>query len=215
MKMKYIALAITSLAASFAKADTLVVMVDISGSTPALERSYMQAILPKISDQIQKLPLGSLIKVFSVGDDKAPVLSIDRFVQRRRDANGDIANKLASEIPNMLAVYLNKIAANRSLTQNESSLSPAFLDASKWCQHGACTIDFLTDGCENQPGIISWPEQYMKPLPDIPKLDLKGASVFMYGVGQGVSSVARIAIEQHWETFLTKHHAGNIQVKRL
>jgi hypothetical protein len=37
----------------------------------------------------------------------------------------------------------------------------------------------------------------------------------MYGVGQGVPSVARIAIEQHWKTWLEKHNAGNVELMRL
>ena len=100
--------------------------------------------------------------------------------------------------------------------QNESSLSPAFLDASKYCAPSKpCKINFLTDGMEYQPNIVTWPSEYQKPLPPIAGLDLKGATINMYGIGQGVSSPVRIAVERHWEKWLKTHNAGNITLRRL
>lgn len=197
-------------------ADTYEILLDVSGSTPIVAPAFMRAMLPKASEAITKLPVGSRIKVFTVGDDKAEPLSIDLRVQRQKTEQGDTAKELAVTVPNMIAAYLSKLRVHPEQMQGESSLSPAFLDASKWCQSGKpCRIEYWTDGMEYQPQIIAWPKEYKKPLPDIAGLDLKGADVVMYGVGQGVPSQARVAIEQHWQTWLKAHNAGSVDLRRL
>jgi hypothetical protein len=202
---------------SFAtKADTLAVLLDISSSTPIVQPKFMATTLPIIGDQILKLPIGSQIKVFSVGDDNATPLAIDMYVQRDKSARGNTAKELAVDVPKIIEKYLNALRTNPSKMQGESSLSPAFLDASKWCKSGKpCKITYLTDGMEYQPGVLAWPTQYKTPLPPIAGLDLKGAEVLMFGVGQGVPSQARIAIEQHWTTWLKDHNAGTVDLRRL
>ncbi len=217
MKLKSL---IASLAPMFVSlmshADTYQILLDVSGSTPIVSPAFMRAVVPKVSEAIAKLPVGSRIKVFTVGDDKAEPLSIDMRVQRQKTEQGDTAKELATVVPNMIAAYLNNLRAHPELMQGESSLSPAFLDASKWCQSGKpCRIEYWTDGMEYQPQIIAWPKEYMKPLPGIAGLDLKGADVVMYGVGQGVTSQARVAIEQHWQVWLKAHNAGSIDLRRL
>ena len=197
-------------------ADTYEILLDVSGSTPIVTPAFMRAMLPKTSETIIKLPVGSRIKVFTVGDDKAEPLSIDMRVQRQKTEQGDTAKELAVIVPNMISAYLNNLRAHPEKMQGESSLSPAFLDASKWCQSGKpCRIEYWTDGMEYQPQVISWPKEYKKPLPNIAGLDLKRADVVMYGVGQGVPSQARVAIEQHWQIWLKAHNAGSIDLRRL
>jgi hypothetical protein len=199
-----------------AQADTLAILLDISSSTPIVQPKFIQTTMPMIGDQISKLPIGSQIKVFSVGDDNAVPLAIDMYVQRDKSARGNTAKELAVSVPRDIEKYLNAVRANPSKMQGESSLSPAFLDASKWCKTGKpCQITYLTDGMEYQPGVLAWPVQYKTPLPPIAGLDLKGANVFMFGVGQGVPSQARIAIEQHWTTWLKEHKAGEVDLRRL
>lgn len=217
MKLKSL---IASLALMFVSlishADTYQILLDVSGSTPIVAPAFMRAVVPKVSEAIAKLPVGSRIKVFTVGDDKAEPLSIDMRVQRQKTEQGDTAKELATVVPNMIAAYLNNLRAHPELMQGESSLSPAFLDASKWCQSGKpCRIEYWTDGMEYQPQVIAWPKEYKKPLPGIAGLDLKGADVVMYGVGQGVTSQARVAIEQHWQVWLKAHNAGSVDLRRL
>lgn len=202
--------------ATLCRADTYAILLDVSGSTPIVAPSFMRAVVPKVSEVIAKLPVGSRIKVFTVGDDKAEPLSIDMRVQRQKTEQGDTAKELATAVPSMIAVYLNNLRAHPELMQGESSLSTAFLDASKWCQSGKpCRIEYWTDGMEYQPKVIAWPKEYKKPLPDIAGLDLQGAEVTMYGVGQGVTSQARVAIEQHWQAWLKAHNAGSVDLRRL
>lgn len=197
-------------------ADTYQILLDVSGSTPIVAPSFMRAVVPRVSETITKLPVGSRIKVFTVGDDKAEPLSIDLRVQRQKTEQGDTAKELAVTVPNMIAAYLSNLRAHPEQMQHESSLSAAYLDASKGCQSGKpCRIEYWTDGMEYQPQIIAWPKEYKKPLPDIAGLDLKGAEVVMYGVGQGVPSQARVAIEQHWQTWLKAHNAGSVDLRRL
>jgi hypothetical protein len=201
---------------SSVRADALIVALDISGSSPVTNKTFVRSVMPSIAESISRLPIGSRVKVFSVGDDKATPLEIHFFVQRDRTSEGDTAKELSIQISNMLTAYLERLRNKPSDMQGESSLSPAFLDASKWCQVGKpCSIVFLTDGLEHQPGVISWPREYNKPLPLIAGLDLKKASVFMYGVGQGAPSFARIPIEDHWTNWLKSHNAGNIDLRRL
>lgn len=217
MKLSAINIALSLVfASSFAYADTFVLVLDVSGSTPIVAPTFMRAVLPSVGEAIIKLPIGSRVKVFTVGDDKAEPLNIDLRVQRQKTDQGDTAKELAANIPSMIAGYLTDLRAHPEKMQGESSLSPAFLDASKWCQAAkACKIDYWTDGMEYQPGVIAWPKEFKKPLPEIPGLDLKGANVAMYGVGQGATSTARVAIEQHWQTWLKAHNAGSIDLRRL
>ena len=209
---------------SFAKADSLVVMLDISGSTPIVEPNFMRTAIPIVGDNIAKLPVGSSIQVLTVGDDKQKPLNLQFYVQRIKDRSGDTAANLAKSVPAMIAGYLNEVRSNPSKMQGESSLSPAFLDASKWFQSGKpSTVIFYSDGMEHQPGVLVWPRDYKKPLPPIPQLNLQGASVLIYGVGQCAqgqemgcaTSQQRIVIEQHWTTWLKEHKAGNIDLRRL
>ena len=213
---KLTAASLSMMAVAATHADTLNLAIDISGSTPVVQPVFMRTALPIIADQILALPVGSRIKAFSVGDDTAPALNIDLWVQRNRNVQGDTAKELAGKVTRMLAKYLNDLRAKPETMQGESSLSPAFLDASKWCQKDKpCKMIYLTDGLEYQPGIIAWPREYNKPLPPIPGLDLGGMEVLMYGVGQGAPTKARIAIEQHWQTWLKAHHAGTVDLRRL
>ena len=217
MKFNQVFLALPIVAASTCvQADTLVYILDISGSTPVVNPDFMRATVPGISQNIARLPLGSKVKVFTVGDDKKTPINIDLQVQRQRTTQGDTAKELASAVPGLVAKYLNELRSNPERMQGESSLSAAFLDASKLCQPGKpCRIEFWTDGMEYQPGVIAWPKDYKKSLPAIPGLDLKGASIVMYGVGQGAPTKARVEVEQHWQKWLQAHKAGTVELRRL
>lgn len=199
------------------RADTLVVMLDVSGSTPITQPNFLRTAKPMLADLIRPLPIkNSRVKVFTVGDDKSEPLTIDQWVQRRFDAQGDTAMALANRIPTEVERYLLALGKDPSKLQRESSLSTAFLDASKWCDAASpCTIVFFTDGMEYQPRVVEWPRQIAKPLPNINGLDLKGARIVMYGVGLGTASSIRIAAEQHWERWLKAHNAGTVDVRRL
>lgn len=197
-------------------ADVLSIGLDVSGSTPILDKSFMQSVLPQLSTEIQKLPLGSVVKVFNIGDDKVMPINIDLLVQRTTTNRGAPADELAKTVPTMIFSYSQKLLSGSARLHGESSLSPAVYDAAKACQENKpCKFFFLTDGMEHQPGVIEWPRQFKKPLPKIPNLNLKGMSVTMYGVGTGVSSEARLQIEQHWNTWLKDAGAGTVDLRKL
>jgi hypothetical protein len=164
MNKKLLAIAISVLALAWspiARSDALIVPIDISGSTPILDSSVLRTVLPMVAERIARLPVGSRIKVFSVGDDKAKPFEINLFVQRDRTREGDSAKELAKQVPAMIEAKMAQLKTNPENLQGESSLTPAFLDASKWCQQGKpCQIVFLTDGMEYQPGVIAWPVEY-------------------------------------------------------
>ena len=69
----------TSLVCNLAMADTLVVMLDISGSTPIVEPNFIRASMPILAEKIGKLPIGSNLEVMTVGDDKRMPLNL-RFL---------------------------------------------------------------------------------------------------------------------------------------
>lgn len=213
------------LSCSLSMADTMVVMLDISGSTPIIEPNFIRASMPILAEKIGKLPIGSNIEVMTVGDDKKIPLNRRFYVQRVKDKSGDSAVNLARSIPSMVAQYLKDVRENpEAKMQSESSLSPGFSDASKLCQHGKpCESVFLTDGMEFQPNVIAWPREYKKPLPPIEGLNLNGMNVVIYGIGQCAkgmesscaTSQARLAIEGHWQTWLKKYGAGSVDLRRL
>ncbi len=215
----------TSLACNLATADTMVVMLDISGSTPIVEPNFIRASMPILAEKIGKLSIGSNVEVMTVGDDKRMPLNLRFYVQRTKDKSGDSAANLARNVPAMVTQYLNGVRESPATKmQGESSLSPGFLDASKLCQKGKpCESVFFTDGMEFQPNVIAWPRDYSKPLPPIDGLDLNGMNVVMYGIGQCAkglesgcaTSQARIAIEGHWQTWLKKYGAGSVELRRL
>lgn len=206
-------------------ADTLIVMLDISGSTPIVESNFIRSSMPMIAEKINALPVGSNIEVMTVGDDKKMPLNKLFYVQRLKDKSGDTALSLSRSVPLMITQYLNSVRESpQTKMQGESSLSPGFLDASKLCQKGKpCESVFFTDGMEYQPNVIAWPRDYKKPLPPIDGLDLKGMNVTMYGVGQCAkgmeagcaTSQARISIENHWQKWLKQYGAANIDIRRL
>lgn len=213
------------LLANYASADTLVVMLDISGSTPIVEPNFIRSSMPIITEKIGRLPIGSNIEVMTVGDDKRMPLNLHFYVQRMKDKHRDTVVNLSRNIPTMVTQYLNSVRESpQTKMQGESSLSPGFLDASKLCQKGKqCESIFFTDGMEYQPHVIAWPRDYNKPLPPIDGLDLNGMNVTMYGVGQCAkglesgcaTSQARISIENHWQKWLKKYSAGDVAIRRL
>lgn len=225
MLKKPILTIVTALACNLAIADTLVVMLDISGSTPIVEPNFVRSSMPIVAEKIGRLPIGSNVEVMTVGDDKKMPLNLRFYVQRIRDKSGDSAANLSRNIPALIMQYLNGVRESPGTKmQGESSLSPGFLDASKLCQKGKpCESVFFTDGMEYQPNVIAWPRDYSKPLPPIDGLNLDGMSIVMYGVGQCAkgleqgcaTSQARIAIEGHWQNWLKKYGAGNISIQRL
>jgi hypothetical protein len=197
-------------------AKCVVIALDVSKSTPAIDPIFLRAALPKIRDSIISLPIGSLVKVFTVGSDRKPPLHFEFYVQRNQTSEGDLASELANAIPIAIANYMGELRANPSRMQNESNLSAAFLDASKSCDKSPpCSIIFLTDGIEDTPGSINWHRNVTKPLPNITGLDLRGASIYMYGVGRVTTPESRFAIEKHWRTWLKKANAGDIEILRL
>lgn len=225
MLKKFILALATSLVCNFAAANTLVVMLDISGSTPIVEPNFIRASMPILAEKIGKLPIGSNVEVMTVGDDKKMPLNLRFYVQRIKDKNGDTAANLARNVPAMVTQYLNGVRESPATKmQSESSLSPGFLDSLKMCQKGKpCESIFFTDGMEYQPNVIAWPRDYNKPLPLIDGLNLNGMNVVMYGIGQCAkglesgcaTSQARIAIEGHWQIWLKKYGAGSVELRRL
>ena len=197
-------------------ADVYTIALDISSSTPIVQPNFMQNALPKVREDIAKLPIGSRVKIFTVGDDNANAFTQDLRIQRSQTPSGDTAPMVAKNVEAAITAFLNDLRANPSKMQGESSLSAAFLDASKWCVKGSpCTIQFWTDGMEYQPGILAWPKDYQKPLPPIPLLNLDGTSVIMYGVGVGVPTFVRTKAEEQWQKWLKAHQAGNVDLRRL
>lgn len=226
MKLKTIAVIFGSCVVTVpAYADNLVVMLDISSSTPIVEPNFLRAAMPLVSEKIAKLPLGSTVDIMTVGDDKKKPLSYHFFVQRIKTHEGDSAANLSRAVPGMITSYLKQVRANPTeKMQNESSLSPGFLDASKFCKKDKpCETIFFTDGMEFQPGVIAYPRDYKKPLPTIEGLNLNGMTVTLYGVGQCsqaaeancATSRFRIAIEKQWADWFQKHHAGAVEIRRL
>ena len=213
----------TSLACKLVMADSMVVMLDISGSTPIVEPNFIRASMPVIAEKIGKLPIGSNIEVMTVGDDKKMPLNLRFYVQRIKDKRGDTAANLARNVPVIVTQYLNSVRENPATKmQGESSLSPGFLDASKLCQKDQqCESVFFTDGMEFQPNVIAWPRDYLKPLPPIADLNLNGMIVNMIGIGQCskineigcATSQARILIEKHWLNWLKSYGAGDVVIR--
>ncbi len=215
--LAFIVISSSAARAQTAPAPTLVVILDISGSTPVLEPNFSRQAWDDISVRILHLPIGSRVKVFSVGDDKVQPLDLLMYVQRTATVKGDSAGVLARKVVGALQKTVDAMKQGK-LVQHQSDLTTAFLDASKWCpgQSAACDIVFLTDGIQSSDDVRWTPHDAKAPLVAIPGMNLRNTtSITMLGVGLGASSKVRVQMEAHWRHFLSEAGASTVVLRRL
>lgn len=193
-----------------AKAPTMQIYQDLSGGSPGTRAEFLRAAWPEIAGRLRALPLGSLVAVHGFGDASLPPVSFSARIQARKTADGDTADNLARGLQ---TVMLKLAADSHGNEHTQSEIIGALFDAARGINPLASgnVALLLTDGGEN-----SHFANCIKPgckLP-APTYALKGASVVMLGVGQGMPSDQAQQVARAWDAYLTQTGAAPVMVRR-
>lgn len=195
----------------------LIILLDLSASTPLADSQMQKRIYEETRTQISKLRPGDFVKVYTLGDDSQSIVSKVSRIQEFATAEGNTKEALAKSVPAMLTQYVATTAKSQRL-HGQSALTNGIWDAASEGVCGqSCTLVFFTDGFQNTRNGVHYPKDYKKPLPALRGLDLSRMKVHMIGVGSGLESDAdtRIEIEIHWKTWLKQAGAKEPEVRRI
>lgn len=195
----------------------LIILLDMSASTPLTDTQMQKRIHEEARAQISTLRIGDTVKIYTLGDDSQSVVSKVYLVQAYRTEQGDTKAALMRQIAVRLTQHITKAAENQRL-HGQSALTNGIWDAASEGVCGQnCTLVFFTDGFQNTRKSVHYPTDYKKPLPTLRGLDLSRMKVHMIGVGSGLEADAdtRIEIENHWKTWLKQAGAKEPDVRRI
>ena len=217
LSMLLIAAGGCSSAASPPPEQNLVVLLDMSASTPLTDAQMLKRVRSILAQEVQSVPGGSRIEIRTLGDDRVTVFSETFKVQNWKTKEGETKERLAQIVPATVVRFLQGATTNPETSlHGESALTNGIYDATKICG-GQCVVLYLTDGFQNTRNGIHYPSEPNKPLKPIPGLDLSRMKVRMVGVGGGSETDpdTRIAIEMHWNTWLKAARARAVAIERF
>jgi hypothetical protein len=220
-KIKAILLAMSALAATASygiekKAETVVVLWDISGSSSSKNDSRVgQEILPTIVEAVKSLqPIkGSQVVLHGFGDDRMATDVVHWAVQTKRTNTqsgkllGDTADNLSKQVTPVLQRYVAQ--AN---PHGASSIVASFEDAAEYC-NVSCKIFVISDGLENGSR-VSYPALLdSKPLPKI-RADLTKADITWYGFGDQLDDDLRLKLKDRWLDLFDAAKVKSVSIRR-
>ena len=190
------------------KAPTLLILLDNTGGSPALEPSMIPHIEKWAFEKLVRLPLASSVIVFSVGDPKQ-IPEVKRWrVQSRITENGGTVIYLK----HALHTYLQNFPARQHPENHkESHLIQGWFDAAQLLNRKADpenSVLFVTDALEFSP-LANCYKACALPKPTF---KLTNTDLLMLGIGFGQSSDKTLAIFEEWKKFFTAAGVPNTQL---
>mgnify|MGYP001411252448 CR=1 FL=1 len=192
-------------------APTLLVLLDNTGGSPALEPSILAQAEKSIQEKLARLPMGSSLIVFSVGDPKQ-IAELKRWrVQAKVTENGGPVAYLKARLH---AHLLDFPARQHPEAHKESHLVQGWFDAAQLLNPKAETenaVIFVTDAMEFSPLANCY--QACK-LPK-PTFTLPNTRLEMLGIGYSQSSAKTLAIWPVWKKFFAAAGIVNLQLLHM
>jgi hypothetical protein len=202
------AMAASSVQELIAEAPVMVIGLDNSGSSPALSESVLGSAWPEISHHVKGLPLGSTVKVFTVGDARSPTVSpLPLRIQKKVTENGGPHEHVLGELKKIILGFPEQVRKGNIKEHGRSELIGGFDDASKLINRKSKenVIFFISDLIENSNHANCYKDVKCR-LP-APTFSLAGARVMVIGVGAGRSAKESMVIAGSWNGFLSKTQA--------
>ena len=188
----------------------LLLLLDNTFGSPALEPAMLPSIERRMQDRLERLPFGSEVIVFSVGDPKQ-IGEIRRWrVQARiTDKGGPV-----SYLKPLLHAHLEGFPARQhpDKTKGGSHLIQGWFDAANLLNPKAETpnaVLFITDAIEFSPLANCYRDcRLPKPTFTLPQ----NTSIEILGIGHGQSSEKTLAIFAEWKKFFTAAGIPSMQL---
>lgn len=179
------------------KAPTLLIVLDNTLGSPALEPAYLPHIERFAQERLDRLQIGSSVVVFTVGDPRLPH-EVKRWrVQTRITERGGTVGYLKQA----LHVYLQDFVGRQHPEKAKGShLVLGWFDAANLLNDKADSenfVLFVTDAMEASP----LGNCYRDCKLPTPTFSLKNTNFSMLGIGHGQSSEKTLAVFAAWEKF--------------
>lgn len=203
------ATAATTAAQLLMEAPVMVIGLDNSGSSPALSDSVLESAWPDIARRVKDLPLGSTIKVFTVGDASITTVSPPPMrIQKKVTENGGPHEHVLGELKKIILGFPEQVRSGNIKEHGRSELIGGFNDASKLVNKNSKdnTIFFVSDLIENSRHANCYKDVKCR-LP-VPTFSLDGVKVMVIGVGAGLPAKQSMDIASSWVNFLSKTRAA-------
>lgn len=200
-----------------AKAPTLAIGLDNSGTSAATDDKLVAAAWPTIEEKIRAMPMASKIVVFTFADASAPYVSGTWRVQKKQTDKGAPVDIIVQKIKEVVLTFPAQLRSGKMEVHGRSDLIGGFYDASKLLneQSKDNAVVMISDLIENSNLANCYHDTKCR-LP-APKFSLKGADVTVLGVGYGFPSDRQMAVTASWLDFLKKAGANTSldKLKRL
>jgi hypothetical protein len=198
--------------ALLARAPSLLVLLDNTGGSPALEPSILAQAEKSIQEKLARLPMGSSLIVFSVGDPKQ-IAELKRWrVQAKVTENGGPVAYLKARLH---AHLLGFPARQHPAAHKESHLVQGWFDSAQLINVQADTenfVVFVTDAMEFSPLANCYQAcKLPKPTFTLPT----NTRLEMLGIGYGQSSAKTLAIWPEWKKFFAAAGIVNLQLLHM
>lgn len=183
-------------------------LLDVSASTPLTDPKLASYVLSSFREEVAQLHVGSMAIAYSVGDDAVAPLTYKKRIQMRMSDDGDKADVIADDLVQQVNGLVSSLKKGTVDKQQNSQLFGAIYDASKYCSKFAeCSVTFVTDGVDTD--LINGG------MPQAQGLRLSNMDIKMVGVGRGLNSKQRIALEAAWMKELKKYKPHSVTLERV
>ena len=193
------------------RAPTLLILLDNSGGSPALEPSILAHVERRAAEKLDRLPLGASVIVFSVGDPKQ-IPEVKRWrVQARMTTHGMPVQALKKSLRTHLQGFP---ARQHPDAHKESHLIQGWFDAAQLLNPKADTenaVIFVTDAMEFSSLANCYKACKLPP----PTFTLSNTSLEVLGIGFGQSSGKTLAIFEEWKKFFAAAGVPNTQLLHI
>lgn len=204
-------------AAMLEAAPTFQLIIDVSPS-PGINIEFLRSTWPGVEQRLRSMPLGSSIIVQSAGAASLHPLVFRSRIQVRHTSEGDTMDSIVRGVRELLFSFPERFKDN---PHQQSELIGAFFDASRNINQKTSgnlnVIVAVSDLIENS-SLLSFPACWNKKsksctLP-APNFSLHNSAVYVWGVGQGLSSDHAMKLTKNWEVFLKKTGATVVELRR-
>jgi hypothetical protein len=202
MALSHLSAMATTASDIIAKAPTMVIALDNSGSSPALSDVIVQAAWPEIEQAIKKLPLGAEVKIFTMGDASAPYVSTPGLrIQKKLTASGGSHDYVIDQVKRNVVGFPAQVRKGNIAEHGISELIGGFHDAAKLLNKNSQEnqVFAISDLVENSTHANCYRDLKCK-LPK-PTFKMHSAKITVIGVGTGLNATRAMDVSKSWYDF--------------
>jgi hypothetical protein len=200
-----------STAEILAKAPTLQILLDASGSSPATNQNFIDSSWPDVEERIRAMPIGSMVMLETFGDSREAPYTFKERIQAKASSSGDTMNNVVAKLHQKFVGFPQWVSG---MSQGQTHAIGAFNDAAKNINRGSeqNSIIMLSDLIENSSFANC---HHRCRLPKKPAFSLQGSDVVVLGAGRGLPSDEAMNLEASWQKYLDASGANKVVLKRV